>query len=158
MNAQWQEIDAQRLRANREEAGLSAATLAKFNALSLAQLRELEEGGQVSFYSMTIKAQVGRKLLRFLGADAHGVTGDLQPVTHAHPNNELPRCGAVLELEKVVAQARQNLDPDLSQRIGDAFIEIWQEHAALSAFFLLVLSFLLLAPILMTFVPPPSAG
>ena len=79
-------------------------------------------------------------------------------MTHAHPNNELPRCGAALELEKVVAQARQNLDPDLSQRIGHAFIELWQEHAALSVFFLLVLSFLLLAPILMTFVPPHSAG
>ena len=132
MNSVWSESDGQRLKASRLAAGLGAAALAKLNALSHAQLLELEEGGQGSFYSAAIKAQVGRKLLRSLGAHGHGITADLHPMTKAI---------AGLEMDKVAAQSRQNLDPNLSQRIGRTVLTFWQEHIALSAYLLVGLSF-----------------
>lgn len=128
----WSESDGQRLKASRLAAGLGASMLAKLNALSHAQLLELEDGGQGSFYSAAIKAQVGRKLLRSLGADGQGITADLHPMTKAI---------AGLEMDKVAAQARQNLDPNLSQRIGRAVLTFWREHTALSAYLLAGLSF-----------------
>ena len=135
MNQVWSESDGQRLKACRLAAGLGAAVLAKLNALSHAQLLELEDGGQGSFYSAAIKAQVGRKLLLSLGADGHGVTADLHPMTKAI---------AELEMDKVAAQARQNLDPNLSQRIGRAVLTFWRTRDALSAYVLAALSFCLI--------------
>jgi hypothetical protein len=126
-------------------AGLGAAVLAKLNALSHAQLLELEDGGQGSFYSAAIKVQVGRKLLRSLGADGHGVTADLHTMTKAI---------AGLEMDKVAAQARQNLDPNLSQRIGRAVLTFWREHTALSAYVLAGLSFFSLILLSLQWITP----
>ncbi len=56
-----------------------------------------------------------------MGAEHRDVIGDSQPAQHADPANELQQCSAALELEKVAALARQNLDPGLNQRIGRAF-------------------------------------
>jgi hypothetical protein len=109
--------------------------LAKLNAISHVQLLELEDGGQGSFYSAAIKAQVGRKLLRSLGADDQGITADLHPMTKAI---------AGLEMDKVAAQARQNLDPNLGQRIGLAVLTFWRKRTALSAYVLAGLSFCLI--------------
>ena len=156
MNSLWPETDAQRLKTRREEVGLDAAALAKLFAISLAQLRELEEGGQECFYSPVIKAQVGSKLLRFLDADGVDATLIPQPVEQTHPNSEWQKCSAALELEKVSALAHRNLDPSFIQRIGGAFILIWQERAALAVFVLLVLSVLLLVPILKDMRPAAS--
>jgi hypothetical protein len=47
-------------------------------------------------------------------------------------------------MDKVAAQARQNLDPNLSQRIGRAVLTFWREHTALSAYLLAGLSFFLI--------------
>lgn len=55
------------LRALREAQKLDLATLSSATSLSVAQLRELEEGGSGHFYSDTIKQQALRRVLRHLG-------------------------------------------------------------------------------------------
>ena len=58
MSSFWSESDALKLKTRREDAGLEAAALAKLFAVSAAQVRELEDGGQDCFYSPVIKAQI----------------------------------------------------------------------------------------------------
>jgi hypothetical protein len=53
----------------REEAGINELVFARSNTVSLAQLKELELGGQSSFYIEAIKRSTGVKLLKKLGHD-----------------------------------------------------------------------------------------
>jgi hypothetical protein len=62
----WTEEEALLLRQLREAMGLDSMALAIQNALSHAQIQQLENGGHTSFYSPAIKAQAGRRLLRKL--------------------------------------------------------------------------------------------
>ncbi len=71
----WQPSDGERLKFLRNASGLDLYKFAYINAISAAQLKLLEDGGDSSlFYSPAIKTGVGRKLLRRLGdKDASGV-------------------------------------------------------------------------------------
>lgn len=62
----WTEEEALLLKQLREALGLDTMALAIQNALSKAQIQQLENGGHTSFYSPAIKAQTGRRLLRKL--------------------------------------------------------------------------------------------
>ena len=53
----------------RLSAGFDLATLARLNIVSTTQVRQLENGGDSSFYSPEIKLSVGKKLLKYLGHD-----------------------------------------------------------------------------------------
>ena len=66
-NKPWCPEDGQLLQSLREKAGIDALVFARNNTVSLAQLRELEQGGESSFYSPLIKRSTGVKLLRKLG-------------------------------------------------------------------------------------------
>lgn len=66
-NKPWCPEDGQLLQSLREKAGIDALLFARNNTVSLAQLRELEQGGESSFYSPLIKRSTGVKLLRKLG-------------------------------------------------------------------------------------------
>ena len=66
-NKPWRPEDGQLLHRLREKAGLDALVFARHNTVSLAQLHELEQGGESSFYSPQIKRSTGVKLLRKLG-------------------------------------------------------------------------------------------
>jgi hypothetical protein len=66
-NPTWRSEDGQLLRSLREEAGIDELVFARSNTLSLAQLKELELGGNSSFYSPAIKRSTGVKLLKKLG-------------------------------------------------------------------------------------------
>ena len=57
------------LRALREAQDLDLASLSSATSLSVAQLRELEEGGSGHFYSEAIKQQALRRVLRHLGVE-----------------------------------------------------------------------------------------
>jgi cytoskeletal protein RodZ len=59
----------QDLRALRESKSLDLQTLSNLTSLSVAQLRELEEGGEGHFYSDAIKRQSRRRVLKALGVD-----------------------------------------------------------------------------------------
>lgn len=66
-NPSWRAEDGQLLRSLREEAGIDALVFARNNTVSLAQLKELELGGNGSFYNPDIKRSTGVKLLKKLG-------------------------------------------------------------------------------------------
>jgi transcriptional regulator with XRE-family HTH domain len=70
------------LKSLRLSAGVDLATLARRNIVSTTQVRQLENGGDSSFYSPEIKLSVGKKLLKYLGHDLQlEVTLDAPPST-----------------------------------------------------------------------------
>ena len=65
----WLPEHAEQLKRLRLAAGVEITTLAKKHSLSSAQVRQLEESGDSTFYSPEIKYTVGRKLIRSLGEE-----------------------------------------------------------------------------------------
>ena len=63
----WRLEDGVLLQELRQSAKIDDFVFARMNAISLAQLRELEGQGEGSFYNTQIKANTGKKLLRKLG-------------------------------------------------------------------------------------------
>lgn len=62
-NEAWSRGDAERLRHARSEAGLDILAVAKCACLSVAQVQQLEEGGDSCFYTLQIKRQAGHRVL-----------------------------------------------------------------------------------------------
>ncbi len=85
--APWSQEEARLLLRLREAAGLNEAVFANANAISLAQLRALEDRGSSPFYSEPIKAQLGRRLLRRLG---HVPSAPEPAATPARPVTPVP--------------------------------------------------------------------
>lgn len=66
----YQSCDPAYLRQLREQAGMDLHVLAKTACLSLAQVRELEQGSETGvFYSVSIRRQAYKRLLLILGAE-----------------------------------------------------------------------------------------
>jgi len=65
----WLPEHAEQLKRLRLAAGVEITTLAIKHSLSSAQVRQLEESGDSTFYSPEIKYTVGRKLIRSLGEE-----------------------------------------------------------------------------------------
>lgn len=65
----WDAIDAEFLRSARQARALDHVQLAARATVSVAQLTQLEDGGDSSFYSPAIKLATGRHVLRKLGLD-----------------------------------------------------------------------------------------
>ena len=63
MTSPWTADEAELLKNLREDARIDATSFALENAMSLAQLSQLENGGESCFYSPAIKAHLGRKLI-----------------------------------------------------------------------------------------------
>ena len=74
----WLPEHAAQLNRLRLAAGFEITTLAKKHSISSAQVRQLEESGDSTFYSPEIKYTVGRKLIRSLGEEITGVDFDGQ--------------------------------------------------------------------------------
>ena len=68
-NQVWLPADGALLRKLREDAGVEVITLARLHSLSSSQIKQLENGGDSSFYTPSIKLATGRKLLMHFGAD-----------------------------------------------------------------------------------------
>ncbi len=66
MTCPWIQQEGEQLKQMREQARLDAVSFAMENAISLAQLQQLENGGDSCFYTQAIKAQLGRKLIKKL--------------------------------------------------------------------------------------------
>ena len=62
----WTDEEALLLKQLREALGLDTMALAVQNAMSNAQIQQLENGGHTFFYSQAIKAQTGRRLIQKL--------------------------------------------------------------------------------------------
>ena len=65
----WLTVDGALLKKLREDAGVEITTLARLHSLSTSQIKQLENGGDSSFYTPSIKLATGRKLLMHFGAD-----------------------------------------------------------------------------------------
>ena len=68
-NQVWSSADGALLKKLRQEAGVEVITLARLHSLSSSQVKQLEDGGDSSFYTQSIKLATGRKLLMHFGAD-----------------------------------------------------------------------------------------
>lgn len=81
-NQVWSSADGALLKKLREEAGVEVITLARQHSLSSSQVKQLEDGGDSSFYTQSIKLATGRKLLMHFGADVQPLeqTPELNPV------------------------------------------------------------------------------
>ena len=65
----WSPKDAQQLKELREAAQIDISILARTCSLSIKQIKQLEDGGESSFYSPAIKYASGKKLLMCFGVD-----------------------------------------------------------------------------------------
>jgi DNA-binding XRE family transcriptional regulator len=65
----WLPVDGALLKKLREDAGVEITTLARLHSLSTSQIKQLENGGDSSFYTPSIKLATGRKLLMHFGED-----------------------------------------------------------------------------------------
>lgn len=93
--------DPDYLRRLREASGVEETWLARTACLSLAQVRQLEEGGESLFYSPTIKRQAYKRLLMLLGAEPPSATVDV--VAALEPS-------AVHDLNEIIAMGEKNLN------------------------------------------------
>lgn len=71
------------LRELRQASGLEVSALAKTACLSLAQVEQLEQGGDGLFYNLTIKRQAYKRLLMILGAEPPSVSMVQEEVAEA---------------------------------------------------------------------------
>jgi transcriptional regulator with XRE-family HTH domain len=91
----WTAEHQRLLQQARVDAGVSEATFARDNTITLRQLQQLEQGGSSAFYSESIQYALGVKLLKRLGVPAStlatlqpdvqlGITSPPQRVAHPH--------------------------------------------------------------------------
>jgi hypothetical protein len=78
-NQVWSPADGALLKKLREQARLEVITLARLHSLSSSQVKQLEDGGDSSFYTQSIKLATGRKLLMHFGADIQSLDESPEP-------------------------------------------------------------------------------
>jgi hypothetical protein len=101
-NQVWLPVDGALLKKLREEAGVDLTTLARIHSLSTAQVKQLEDGGDSSFYTAAIKLATGRKLLMHFGAD-------IAPIEQTVEQNTLPIEESVVDALKVKNDAQNTI-------------------------------------------------
>jgi len=74
----WLPADGALLKKLREDAEVEITTIARQHSLSKTQVKQLEEGGDSSFYSPSIKLATGRKLLMHFGADVKTLEEEIE--------------------------------------------------------------------------------
>lgn len=109
----YESCDPDYLRQLREASGADETWLARTACLSVAQVRQLEEGGDSLFYSPTIKRQAYKRLLMILGAEPPTVVVDVTTAALAP---------AVNDLNEIIAMGERNLD----HRPVSEFFQRWR--------------------------------
>ena len=94
----WSSADGALLKKLRVEAGVEVITLARLHSLSSTQVNQLEDGGDSSFYTQSIKLSAGRKLLMHFGADVQ-------------PFEQTPESKPVQEVEILEQKINSTLTP-----------------------------------------------
>ena len=100
----WLPVNGALLKKLREEAGVEITTLARLHSLSTSQIKQLENGGDSSFYTPSIKLATGRKLLMHLGAD-------VQPLEEFEINQtetSEPKITAAIDRKNIITQQNRN--------------------------------------------------
>ena len=95
MNEPARQINGALLRQQREAKGWAQTDLATRACLSLRQVRQVEDGGNSSFYSESVKATAARKIATLLGLPAdsayvqtHAATESINPVAASSEPSE----------------------------------------------------------------------
>lgn len=104
----WLPGDGALLKKLREESGVDITTLARIHSLSVAQVKQLEYGGDSSFYTSAIKLATGRKLLMHFGAD-------IEPLKQASEQIQVLEDGIVLEAPEPKSNAPEITPTDLEK-------------------------------------------
>ena len=100
----WLPVNGALLKKLREDAGVEITTLARLHSLSTSQIKQLENGGDSSFYTPSIKLATGRKLLMHLGAD-------VQPLEEFEINQtetSEPKITAAIDRKNIITQQNRN--------------------------------------------------
>lgn len=102
----WSQADARRLKTLRLEAGYDLAQFSKLSSVSVAQITQLEEGGESLFYSPRIKYSVGKRLTLLLlrSQQSTHVSESLideGPLRHSNSSSQI---------NAIVEMSRRNLD------------------------------------------------
>ena len=104
----WLPGDGALLKKLREESGVDITTLARIHSLSTAQVKQLEDGGDSSFYTSSIKLATGRKLLMHFGAD-------IEPLVQASEKIQVQEHDLALEVLKPKTNIREIKSPNLEK-------------------------------------------
>jgi len=100
----WLPADGALLKKLREDAEVEITTLARQHSLSKTQVKQLEEGGDSSFYTPSIKLTTGRKLLLHFGADVQ----PLEEVEINQTETSEPEITAAIERKSIDTQQNRN--------------------------------------------------
>jgi len=134
----WQSDDAARLKWLRENANITANEFAKTHAISLAQLAQLENEGDSTFYSPIIKYQLGKKLLKMLGEKTALET---HSASVNGPFNQKDQ--ALASLEKIAEASNRDYNPPAYKAFEEAILFCWKEHIVFSRLILLAMCLLI---------------
>ena len=100
----WLPINGALLKKLREDAGVEITTLARLHSLSTSQIKQLENGGDSSFYTPSIKLATGRKLLMHLGADVR----PLEEFEINQTETSEPEISAAIDRKNIITQQNRN--------------------------------------------------
>ena len=100
----WLPVNGALLKKLREDAGVEITTLARLHSLSTSQIKQLENGGDSSFYTPSIKLATGRKLLMHLGADVR----PLEEFEINQTETSEPEITAAIDRKNIITQQNRN--------------------------------------------------
>ena len=104
-NQVWLPADGALLKKLREDAGVEITTLARLHSLSTSQIKQLENGGDSSFYTPSIKLATGRKLLMHFGADVQPLE---EEVEINQTQTSQPEITAAIDRKSIDTQQNRN--------------------------------------------------
>jgi transcriptional regulator with XRE-family HTH domain len=129
------------LKSLRLSAGVDLATLARRNIVSTTQVRQLEEGGDSSFYSPEIKFSVGKKLLKYLGHDLKvemalevpiSTSPDLAQANTPYPETlDSEKTSTSVAVETLVSTSNENLAPHFVSQNSSIAVPLFLSGVAL---------------------------
>lgn len=137
-SSNWQTEDAALLNKLRTDKRLDEHAFARMTSASIAQITQLENGGLSAFHSPILKYQLGRKLLRSLGADT---AEELAKSTQREMANP-PHASAIISMvdknfalttfDKIAAQSKSNLSPSPFSEAIHSVKTFWTNHVWVS--------------------------
>lgn len=137
----YERCDAAYLRQLHEASGMDETQLARIACLSVAQVRQLEAGGDSLFYSVAVKRQAYKRLLMILGAPPPSETVSL-PADHA---TEDPPPRQTIDDIVALSERSQYLEHrPVVDFLRDMRMRLVQYRQPLSAFGFLMLALVLL--------------
>ena len=143
----WSADDGKLLRSLRENANLNYVTLAQMSAISIEQLKQLEEGGSSSFYTEGIKSHMGKKVLKKLGCDVlEPVINNLTPLVS---DDIVEPMVSKENIQEKITTSKYGLYPKLISINGVSIkdkIHISKKYIFLTVLFTIILIFVIYKP------------